>query len=52
MELGVITRTYALPTLYYQFEDIRGDKELALLDSGSECNMITLTLAIKYGLSI
>ena len=52
MELGVITRTHALPTLYYQFEDIRGDKELALLNSGSECNMITLTLAIKYGLSI
>jgi hypothetical protein len=52
MELGVITRIYTLPTLYYQFKDIRSDKELALLNSGSKYNIITLNLAIKYSLTI
>jgi hypothetical protein len=52
MELGVITRIYILSTLYYQFEDIYNDKELALLNLGLEYNIIILSLAIKYGLAI
>lgn len=51
-EIGVITRVHALPLLYCHFETVHSDKELALLDSGSECNAISQRLATKYQLAI
>jgi hypothetical protein len=40
MEVGVLERTYTLPTLYYQFKNPIGLKYLALIDLGSKCNYI------------
>lgn len=51
-ELGVVTRTHALPSLYCNFENGLSEKELALLDSGSECNALSLRIAQKYGLAV
>lgn len=52
VELGVLTRTHALPTLYGHFESIYSNKVLALIDSGSECNVISAALAQEHGLAI
>lgn len=46
--MGAITRFHPLPTLYCQLDSTVADKELALLDSGSECNVISNRLARKY----
>jgi hypothetical protein len=50
--LGAVTRFHALPTLYCQIDTSSRDKELALLDSGSECNCISLKMVQKYGLPL
>ena len=51
-ELGVVTRTHALPSLYCNFENGLSEKEFALLDLGSECNALSLRMAQKYGLVV
>ena len=50
--VGTVTRFHALPTLYCQLDSPRGDKELALLDSGSECNCISFAMVRKYNLPL
>jgi hypothetical protein len=50
--VGAVTRFHALPTLYCQLDSPRGDKELALLDSGSECNCISFDMVQKYKLPL
>jgi hypothetical protein len=50
MEVGVLERTHALPTLYCQFENPIGPKYLALIDSGSECNCIHLDIVKRLGI--
>jgi hypothetical protein len=52
VQLGLLTRTHALPSLYCQLESIHGEKELALIDSGSECNCLSIFAVQKYGLAI
>jgi hypothetical protein len=42
---------HTLPSLYIRFKN-PNTKELAMLDSGSECNLIPYTLVKKYGLYV
>ena len=51
-QVKMATKIQSLPCLYMKIEDPLSAKILALLDCGSECNLITLELALKCGLAI
>lgn len=46
--LGAVTRTHNVPSLYCNFVSPTSEKVLAMLDTGSECNLISRAVAERF----